>query len=109
MRNKKLTTTAESALALEVIDYPMFNSPCFTLGEASKIAMYYRDAIIEDGGPNIAGAYVYHPVKGIIAYVSPNGRVWHCSTKQDAYVNDKAEFSKDELKVNFNELFKVAA
>ena len=101
---KKPVLAQETALAVQIID-EKFVSPVFTLAEASKFTKAIRDSIIEDGGENISGALVYHPIKGLVAWVSPNGRVWHADNADAIHAGNLVEFTKRELSQNFNIVF----
>lgn len=101
---KKPVLAQETALAVQIID-EKFVSPVFTLAEASNFTKAIRDSIIEDGGENISGALVYHPIKGLVAWVSPNGRVWHADNADAIHAGNLVEFTKRELSQNFNIVF----
>lgn len=96
--------TQETALAVKIIGEKL-TAPAFTLKEAAKFTGFVRDCILEDGGDNICGAIVYHPTKGVVAWVSPNCRVWHLESEKDLHKGGKIEFTKAQLIQNFNQLF----
>jgi len=101
---KKPVLAQETALAVQIID-ENFVSPVFTLAEASKFTKAIRDSIIEDGGENISGALVYHPTKGLVAWVSPNGRVWHAKNADIIHTAPRIEFTNEQLTQHFNTVF----
>lgn len=67
--NPDMRQDPDSPISTEVL------MPCDTFRTASKICRNYIDDW-DLGGGNWAGGQVYHPTKGLIAYVSYNGRVW---------------------------------
>ena len=52
---------------------------CDTFREASELCRAYIGTY-NIGGGNWTGGQIYHPVKGLIAHVSYNGRVWQSTT-----------------------------
>jgi len=66
---------------------PNFIMPARTLKEASELCLEYINEW-DLGGGNWSGGDVYHPVKGHIASISYNGRVWkgdYCSDNAEEY------------------------
>lgn len=58
---------------------PPLTRPCDTFAEAVEYCRNYIGTY-NLGGGNWTGGQIYHPVKGLIAYVSYNGRVWKTTT-----------------------------
>ena len=75
--------------------------PCKTLGEASKKCMDYIETW-DLGGGNWSGGQIYHPTKGVIGYVSYNGRVWHESPQ--FWNKDSKRYTEEELNLNLSDL-----
>lgn len=96
---------AETALAVRVDKCNYFTAPCATIAEAQVFTIQSREAILADGGDNISGAIVYHPTKGAVAYISPNGRAWKISKEEDAYRGRLQEFTGVEADTHFTKLF----
>lgn len=66
---------------------PLQILPAQTLEEASIMCKKY----IEDwdlGSGNWAGGDIYHPTKGLIAYVSYNGKVWKNLNNRERYTEE---------------------
>jgi hypothetical protein len=102
---KSLTKTTESALVVRVIDEPYFTAPVFSLAQAQEFVGKAKRSIDEDGGDSIAGAIVYHPTKGMVAYISPNCRVWKAENESVIGRGGLTEYSDKEAGKHFSQLF----
>jgi hypothetical protein len=106
---KKIQTaidpSAESALVVQVLDNEYFTAPCFTLSEAVKFLRFAQKNIEDDGGPTCYGAKVLHPTKGLVVFISPNGRVWECTNESDFGLLGKPEIKGEILTQHFSTAF----
>lgn len=77
MKKDTETNNIESCLVISLsgIGCKKVNIPCQTFKEASELSQKYIQ-INDLGGSTFKGGVILHPVKGEIAHVSYNGRVW---------------------------------
>jgi hypothetical protein len=102
---KNITPKTETALAVQFITEPQFKSAVFTLAQASKFSKFINESLMEDGASSGCGSFVYHPERGLVAWVSPNGRVWEMTNEEDIHKGGKKEITGKALTDHFEKVF----